>query len=188
MQEKSRRFHPKNILTEQSSSTEIQVNFCERHFELVFFSFFYTALLCSRPGWRGLEESGMVEGDAEIGKMAESIPYPTQAHWERRNWAFPLSQGQGHLWLRWAAGQGVGGCTSTHPPLCRTSQAGKASGAILNNTDLFSTFKWYCEPFEAKRGGYFILFFFSVCVVSFFPRDSPSGWLSKILIYCRHSS
>lgn len=57
MQEKSRRFHPKNILTEQSSSTEIQVNFCERHFELVFFSFFIQH--CCVPGqvggaWRNL--------------------------------------------------------------------------------------------------------------------------------------
>lgn len=60
MQEKSRRFHPKNILTEQSSSTEIQVNFCERHFELVFFSFLYsTAVFQARlEGLGGIWDGG----------------------------------------------------------------------------------------------------------------------------------
>lgn len=187
MQEKSRRFHPKNILTEQSSSTEIQVNFCERHFELVFFSFFYTALLCSRPGWRGLEESGMVEGDAEIGKMAESIPYPTQAHWERRTEpslsprgrdTFGSGEQQDKVWE--AALPHT--LPSAGPPRLEKLQEQFWTTLIYSplSSDTVNLLK--------QNEVVILFFFFSVCVVSFFPRDSPSGWLSKILIYCRHSS
>lgn len=78
-------------------------------------------------------------------------------------------KGREHLGQQVSSWTELGGhaatrCTSS--PF-RTPQRGRALGTTRRNRDLFSTFKWYREPFEAKWGGYFfvvsffILFFFS---------------------------
>lgn len=73
----------------------------------------------------------------------------------------------------WTELRGATRCTSS--PF-RTPQRGRALGTTRRNRDLFSTFKWYREPFEAKWGGYFfvvsfILFYF------FFSQGFPK-WMA----------
>lgn len=110
----------------------------------------------------------------ESEKATSLTPHLTKPCRKRKKCPSPLSsllwsvaEGQG---TPWAAGEqldGARGATRCTSSPFRTPQRGRALGTTRRNRDLFSTFKWYREPFEAKWGGYFfvvsffILFFFS---------------------------